>query len=94
VAVRLGLTEYDSKDAVRIEQDLMDLIPKEKWGRVPYLFIEHGRNICHAKEPLCEQCPIEPLCPSSQEAGLPDLYKVKAKRRKTTKKKVTGARRA
>jgi endonuclease-3 len=91
LAVRLGLTEHGSKDAVRIEQDLMALIPKKDWFKTTYLFIEHGRRICFAKEPLCEQCPIEPFCPSSQEAGLPDLYKVKAKPRKTGRKK-TGVR--
>jgi endonuclease-3 len=92
VAVRLGLTEHDSKDAVKIEQDLTTLIPKESWFRTTYLFIEHGRTICLAKQPLCEQCPIESLCPSSQEAGLPDLYRVKAKSRKTVKKKAAGTR--
>jgi endonuclease-3 len=91
IAVRLSLTDYNSKDAVKIENDLMALIPKEDWFRTTYLFIEHGRNICLAKEPQCEKCPIEPLCPSSQEAGLPDLYRVKAKPRKSTKKKVMGA---
>ncbi len=86
VAVRLGLTEHDSKDAVRIEQDLKELIPKEDWYKATYLFIEHGRQVCVAKQPLCEDCPIEPLCPSSQEAGLPDLYRQKAKARKARKK--------
>jgi endonuclease III len=81
VAVRLGLTEHDSKDAVRIERDLTSLIPKDKWFRTTYLFIEHGRRICEAKMPRCQECPIEPLCPSSQVAGLSDLYKTKAKRR-------------
>jgi endonuclease III len=90
VAVRLGLTERHSKDAVKIEQDLMRCVPKKKWLVITDLFIEHGRNICDAKRPLCEQCPIEPLCPSSQEAGLPDLYRVTAKpspKRATPKKK-------
>lgn len=76
VAVRLGLTEWGPKDAVPIEQDLMKVVPKKKWLVINDLFIEHGRNICDAKKPQCEQCPIEPLCPSSQEAGLPDLYRM------------------
>ncbi|HWC15181.1 MAG TPA: endonuclease III [Actinomycetota bacterium] len=76
VSVRLGLTEWGPKDAVRIEQDLMAIVPKKKWLVVTDLFIEHGRNICDAKKPLCERCPIESLCPSSQEAGLPDLYRI------------------
>ena len=93
VSVRLGLTKWDSKDAVKIEKDLMQLVPKKDWPRLSYLFIEHGRQICDAKKPLCERCPVEPLCPSSQEAGLPDLYRVPRKkkltRRKTTLKKAS-----
>ena len=90
VAVRLGLTGWDSKDAVRIEADLKELVPRPKWYRVTDLFIEHGRTICDAKKPLCGDCPIEDLCPSSQVAGLPDLYRVVSKKRKkTTKKKAT-----
>lgn len=77
VAVRLGLTGWNSKEAVRIEKDLMGLVPRKEWARLPYLFIEHGRQICIAKRPRCEQCAVESLCPSSQEAGLPDLYRRK-----------------
>ena len=76
VAVRLGFTQHGPKDAVKIEQDLMRSVPKKKWLVITDLFIEHGRNICDAKKPQCERCPIEALCPSSQEAGLPDLYRV------------------
>jgi endonuclease-3 len=81
VAVRLALTERGSKEAVKIEKDLMELVPKRHWPRLPYLFIEHGRRTCDAKRPRCEDCPVEPLCPSSQEAGLPDLYRTTAVRR-------------
>ena len=76
VAVRLGLTGYGSKEAEKIEGDLMALVPKKDWFEVPYLFIEHGRQTCHAKRPRCEDCTVESLCPSSQVAGLPDLYRV------------------
>ena len=92
VAVRLGLTDYGSKEAEKIERDLMELVPKEAWFEVPYLFIEHGRETCDAKRPVCEDCPVEPLCPSSQIAGLPDLYRVsppKKTTKKTVKKKAT-----
>jgi endonuclease-3 len=75
IAVRLGLTSWGSKEATRIEQDLMQLVPKREWYRLSYLLIEHGRSTCVARRPLCERCPVEPLCPSSQEAGLPDLYR-------------------
>src|SRR5918992_1460769 len=75
VAVRLGLTERGSKDAVEIESDLMTLVPKRHWYQTTYLFIEHGRQTCEAKRPRCEVCPVESLCPSSQEAGLPDRHR-------------------
>lgn len=81
VAVRLGLFEGDSKDAVRIEQRLMELVPRKDWRIVTDLFIQHGRTICDAKKPRCAECPIEKLCPSSQIAGCPDLFRVKAKPR-------------
>ena len=75
LAVRLGLTDHGPKDAEKIERDLMELVPKKHWPRFPYLLIEHGRNVCLAKQPRCEDCAVEALCPSSQEAGLPDLYR-------------------
>ena len=75
LAVRLGLTEHNSKNAVRIEDDLVQLVPKRSRLNASNLFIEHGRRICLAKAPRCEDCVVEPLCPSSQEAGLADLYR-------------------
>ncbi|MGH2806044.1 MAG: endonuclease III [Actinomycetota bacterium] len=99
VAVRLGFTGWNSKEAVRIEKDLMELVGPKDRLLVTDMFIEHGRQICDAKRPLCEQCPIEQLCPSSQEAGLPDLFRVTSKpkplrkkpapKKPTTKKKPT-----
>jgi endonuclease III len=86
VAVRLGLTRHGSKEADKIERDLMALYPKEEWPRVPNLYIMHGRMTCDAKRPRCEDCVVEPLCPSSQEAGLVDLFRVPPKR-KTARKK-------
>ena len=76
LAVRLGLSSARPKDAGRIEEDLMELVPRRDWPATTLLLIEHGRAICDAKRPLCENCVIEPLCPSSQEAGLADLYRV------------------
>ena len=87
VAVRLRLTKHSSKEAVPIERDLTRLVPRADWPVVSYLFIEHGRTICDAKKPQCADCPIEPLCPSSQEAGLPDLYRVPPKKRPAARKK-------
>jgi endonuclease-3 len=79
VAVRLGLTGHDSKQAEKIERDLMALMPRKDWFQTTNLFIEHGRRTCDAKRPQCEDCPVERLCPSSQVAGLPDLFRVKKK---------------
>ncbi len=81
VAVRLGLSSWNSKEAVKIEKDLMALVPRKNWPKVTDWFIAHGRQICDAKKPLCGDCPVEPLCPSSQEAGLPDLYRVASKKK-------------
>jgi len=61
---RLGLTRQE--DPVKIERDLMKLVPREDWGRFPHLLIWHGRSVCIARRPLCEQCVLTDLCPSSR----------------------------
>ena len=61
---RLGLTKEE--DPVKIERDLMKLVPREHWGRFPHLLIWHGRRVCIARRPLCEQCVLNDLCPSSR----------------------------
>ena len=97
VAVRLGFTEHESKQAEKIEKDLTALFPRKDWFRVTSFFIEHGRRTCDAKRPLCEDCPVERLCPSSQVAGLPDLFRVKKPvrpRKKPVVPKKTTARRS
>ena len=63
VANRLGFSTQ--KDPDKIERDLMELIPREKWFPFTYLLIEHGRRICKAPTPLCAECPVNELCPSS-----------------------------
>jgi endonuclease-3 len=60
---RLGLTKQ--KDAVKIENDLLKLVPKKDWIIFSHLLIFHGRRVCKARRPLCEECTIEPLCPAS-----------------------------
>lgn len=62
---RLGFTRQD--DPAKIEQDLMRIVDKKDWGSVTYLFIEHGRAICHARKPLCLQCCVAHLCPSKNK---------------------------
>jgi endonuclease III len=61
---RLGFTKED--DPVRIERDLVRLVPREDWGRFPHLLIWHGRRVCLARVPRCEDCVISDLCPSSR----------------------------
>jgi endonuclease-3 len=64
LANRIGFSTESDPD--KIEQDLMRLIPREKWSSFSYVLIDHGRAICQARRPQCETCPIEPLCPSSR----------------------------
>jgi len=60
---RLALSK--EKTAEKIEQDLIAIVPKKDWVLFPHLMIFHGRKICKARNPLCEECAIEKLCPSS-----------------------------
>jgi endonuclease III len=64
VSQRLGLTT--NEDPIKIEQDLMALVPKSKWFNLSYLFIEHGRAVCKAPIPKCAECVLNDLCPSSR----------------------------
>lgn len=64
VSNRLGFS--DEKDADRIEQDLMRLLPRQRWFDFTYVLIDHGRATCVARAPRCGSCPVENLCPSSQ----------------------------
>jgi endonuclease-3 len=61
---RLGLTRHD--DPVKIERDLQRLVPREDWARFPHLLIWHGRRVCIAQRPRCQDCVINDLCPSSR----------------------------
>src|SRR3954449_3879968 len=61
---RLGLTRHE--DPVRIERDLMKLVPRDDWGRFPHLLIWHGRRVCIARAPRCPDCVVNDLCPSSR----------------------------
>ena len=65
---RLGLTKQE--DPVKIEQDLVKLVRREDWARFPHLLIWHGRRICDARRPRCEDCPLAAdLCPASRVAA-------------------------
>lgn len=63
VSQRLGLTKND--EPVKIEQDLMKLVPSKLWGKISYLLIEHGRAVCTARAPKCSLCPLNEICPSA-----------------------------
>jgi endonuclease-3 len=60
---RLGLTKQ--KTAEKIELDLIEIVPKKDWVMFSHLLIAHGRKICKARNPLCAECVLEKLCPSS-----------------------------
>src|SRR5579862_631715 len=61
---RLGLTRQE--DPVKIERDLVRLVPRADWGRFPHLLIWHGRRVCDARRPRCDDCVLVDLCPSSR----------------------------
>jgi endonuclease-3 len=61
---RLGLTS--EQDPVKIERDLQRLVPREDWAPFPHLLIWHGRRVCIAQRPRCQDCVISDLCPSSR----------------------------
>ena len=63
VSRQLALTKQT--DPVKIEQDLVKLFPQESWTMLSHLVIEHGRQVCVARKPKCEICPLSDLCPSS-----------------------------
>ena len=63
LAQRLGLTRED--DPVKIERDLLKVVPHADWARFPHLLIWHGRRVCDARRPRCEDCVLTDLCPSS-----------------------------
>jgi endonuclease-3 len=59
---RLGLTK--NEDPVKIEKDLMEIVPKKEWGNITHLLIFHGRKICQAKKPMHRDCVLFDICPS------------------------------
>ena len=63
LAQRLGLTENENPD--KIETDLMNIVPKDKWMRITDLLIFHGRRVCSARKPTCDACVLNKFCPSA-----------------------------
>lgn len=64
VSNRLGLTA--EQDPEKIEQDLMNVVPREDWTVFSHLLILHGRRICKARKPDCPNCPLNDICPSAR----------------------------
>jgi endonuclease III len=62
LSVRLGLTTQ--KDPVKVEQELMPLFPREDWTNIAHVLIFHGRRVCDARAPKCDQCVVAEICPS------------------------------
>ena len=65
IAQRLGLTRHD--DPVKIERDLVKIVPRADWHRFPHLVIWHGRRVCDARKPRCGECVLADLCPACRE---------------------------
>ncbi|MCM8759821.1 MAG: endonuclease III, partial [Candidatus Omnitrophica bacterium] len=65
IAQRLGLTK--NSDPLKIENDLMKVVPRESWGEFSFRLIQHGRKVCKAKKPLCKECCISDLCPTAKK---------------------------
>ena len=63
LSARLGLTV--ETDPVKVERDLMAVIPRESWIEIAHLLIWHGRRVCTARKPNCPACPLNDICPSS-----------------------------
>ena len=61
---RLGLTREE--DPVKIERDLLRVVPRADWHRFPHLLIWHGRRVCDARRPRCDDCVLAELCPSAR----------------------------
>ncbi len=62
VSQRIGLTE--GKDPDKVEFELRDMVPQKDWTKFSFLLLNHGKNICMAREPKCGECPICDLCDS------------------------------
>ena len=67
LAARLGLTHEALPD--RIERDLMRILPRDRWILFAHQLILHGRRICRARQPKCDDCPLVPHCPSAFKVG-------------------------
>lgn len=90
LSYRLGLTEQ--KDPVKIEKDLMALVPPKDWTMFSHWLIFHGRRRCFARKPDCAGCEIHDLCPAGQGLIPMDRKKEASKTNKTTPKKAASTK--
>ncbi len=65
LAKRLSMTREDNP--IKIERDLMAIVPKKDWGKITYVLINHGRQTCKARKPDCRECPVQNVCPSVKQ---------------------------
>ena len=79
---RLGLTRHT--DPVKIERVLMQLYPRSRWLQVSDVLIFHGRRVCHARAPRCEECVVTDLCPSAFRVGRASARRPSAAKRGQT----------
>lgn len=63
--LKLTVNSKDEKDAVKIEKDLIEVLPRKEWTFVGHALIWHGRRVCPARKPKCGECTLAPLCPSA-----------------------------
>ncbi len=71
ISRRLGLTEYERPE--KIEADLVGIVPRSEWTEYTHLLIAHGRETCTARNPDCDDCVLEDICPSSKLDSSVDL---------------------
>jgi endonuclease-3 len=62
---RLGLSRH--RDPVKIERDLLEIVPRKDWLDFNYMLVNHGRAVCQARKPLCPSCILRSLCPSARK---------------------------
>ncbi len=75
---RLGLTAHTTPE--KIERDLQQIVPKKNWVMFSHWLIFHGRQVCKARNPQCQNCVLESLCPSSRLKGDVDLWELNQQR--------------
>lgn len=88
VSNRLALTTSD--DPEQIERDLMPLVPKKEWTVFAHRMIEHGRQICIARKPLCDECLLSDVCPSSRVGAAASPKKPARKKAAVPSKRKSG----